>query len=152
MNDGEMLQALAQLKTDLIGHIDRQKTDMLDHIDRSDAKLKAELLDHIDRSDAKLKAELLDHIAKLRTDLLDQIHGVGAQLHTQIEDLEKRMDGRFVEDEGRLKLHGGLIHSGSRAIARIIEWTESTDTNLIEHLRRLSEAEKRLADLERKSA
>ena len=137
MDNGEMLQAFAQLKTDLIGHIDRQKT---------------ELLDHIDRSDAKLKAELLDHIAKLRTDLLDQIHGVGAQLHTQIEDLEKRMDGRFVEDEGRLKLHGGLIHAGSRAIARIIEWTESTDTNLIEHVRRLSEAEKRLADLERKSA
>ena len=115
MNDGEMLKALAQLKTDLIGHIDGSD-------------------------------------AKLRTDLLDQIHGVGAQLHTQIEDLEKRMDGRFVETEDRLKLHGGFIHAGSRAIARIIEWTESTDTNLIEHLRRLTEAEKRLADLERKSA
>jgi hypothetical protein len=122
MNDGEVLQALAQLKTDLIGHIDRQKTDVLDHVD------------------------------KLRADLLDQIHGVGAQLHAQIEDLEKRMDGRFGENEGRLKLHGGLIHAGSRAIARIIEWTESTDTNLIEHLRRLTEAEKRLTDLERKSA
>jgi hypothetical protein len=126
MNDGEVLQAIAQLKTDLIGHIDK--------------------------SYARQKTELLDHVDKLRADLLDQIHGVGAQLHAQIEDLEKRMDGRFVEDEGRLKLHGGLIHSGSRAIARIIEWTESTDTNLVEHLRRLTEAEKRLADLERKSA
>ena len=141
MNAGEMLHALGQLKTDLIGHIDR-----------SGAKLKADLLEHIDKSEGKLRTDLLDHVAKLRTDLLDQIHGVGAQLHTQIEDLEKRMDGRFVEDEGRLKLHGGLIQSGSRAIARIIEWTESTDTNLIEHLRRLTEAEKRLADLERKSA
>ena len=61
------------------------------------------------------------------------------------------MDDRLTASEGRLKLQGGLINSGSRAIARIIEWTESTDTNLIEHLRRLTEAEKRMTDLERKS-
>jgi hypothetical protein len=115
MDNGEVLNAIAQLKTDLIGHIDRSE-------------------------------------GKLRTDLLDQIHGVGAQLHAQIEDLEKRIEGRLVANEGRLKLQGGLVQAGSRAIARIIEWTESTDTNLIEHVRRLSEAEKRLADLERKSA
>jgi hypothetical protein len=126
MDNGEVLKALVQLKADLIGHIDK--------------------------SDARQKTELLDHVAKLRTDLLDQIHGVGAQLHTQIEDLEKRIEGRLVAIEGRLKLQGGLVQAGSRAIARIIEWTESTDTNLIEHVRRLSEAEKRLADLERKSA
>jgi len=126
MNDGEVLQAIALLKTDLIGHIDN--------------------------SYASQKTEVLDHVDKLRTDLLDQIHGVGAQLHTQIEDLEKRMDVRLIAIEARLKLQGGLVQAGSRAIARIIEWTESTDTNLIEHLRRLTEAEKRLADLERKSA
>ena len=125
MNDGEVLQAIALLKTDLIGHIDN--------------------------SYASQKTEVLDHVDKLRTDLLDQIHGVGAQLHTQIEDLEKRMDVRLIAIEARLKLQGGLVQAGSRAIARIIEWTESTDTNLIEHLRRLTEAEKRLADL-RKSA
>jgi hypothetical protein len=140
MNDGEVLNAIAQLKSDLFGYIDK-----------SDASLKKELLDHIERSDANIKKELLHHIDKLRTDLLDQIHGVGAQLHEQIQDLEKRMDLRLIEDEGRLKRHGGLLESGSRAIARIIEWTESTDTNLIEHLRRLTEAEKRLTDLEGKS-
>jgi hypothetical protein len=157
MNDGEVLKAIGQLKTDLIGHIDKsgakQKTEFLDHI----AKLKTDLLAHIDRSEAKL-----------RTDLLDQIHGVGAQLHAQIEDLEKRMDDRQVAIEARLKLHGGpgrraprvdaqsgspgLVQAGSRAIARIIEWTESTDTNLFQYHRLLSEFEKRLADLERKSA
>ena len=141
MNDGEVLKAIGQLKTDLIGHIDksgaRQKTEFLDHI----AKLKTDLLAHIDRSEAKL-----------RTDLLDQIHGVGAQLHAQIEDLEKRMDDRQVAIEARLKLQGGLVQAGSRAIARIIEWTESTDTNLFQYHRLLSEFEKRLADLERKSA
>ena len=141
MNDGEVLQAIGQLKTDLFDHIDksnaRQKTELLGHID----KLKTDLLAHIDRSEAKL-----------RTDLLDQIHGVGAQLHAQIEDLEKRMDDRQVAIEARLKLHGGLVQAGSRAIARIIEWTESTDTNLFQYHRLLSEFEKRLADLERKSA
>jgi len=91
MDNGEVLNAIAQLKTDLIGHIDRSE-------------------------------------GKLRTDLLDQIHGVGAQLHAQIEDLEKRIEGRLVANEGRLKLQGGLVQAGSRAIA------------------------KRLADLERKSA
>jgi hypothetical protein len=126
MNDGEVLKAIAQLKTDLF--------------------------DHIDGSAAKLKTELLEHDSQLRTDLLDQIHGVGAQLHAQIEALGKRFDNRLVAIEARLKLQGGLVQAGSRAIARIIEWTESTDTNLIEHVRRLSEAEKRLADLERKSA
>jgi hypothetical protein len=130
MNGGEVLKAIAQLRTDLF-----------DHIDGSDAKLKKELLNHIDGSDAKL-----------RTDLLDQIHGVGAQLHAQIEDLEKRVDDRLVAIEGRLKLQGGLVQSGSRAIARFIEWTEGADSSLFRYDRRLSEVEKRLADLERKSA
>ena len=130
MNDGEVLEAIARLRTDLF-----------DHIDMSGAKLKTQLLDHIDGSGSKL-----------RTDLLDQIHGVGAQLHTQIGDLEKRVDERLVAIEGRLKLQGGLVQSGSRAITRFIEWTEGADTSLFRYDRRLSEVEKRLADLERKSA
>ena len=122
MNDGEVLKAIAQLKTDLIDHIDR------------------------------LRTELLEHDSKLQTDLLDQIHGVGAQLHAQIEALDKRFDDRLIADEGRLKLQGGLVQSGSRGIARFFEWSESADTSLIGYHRRLSEVEKRLDDLEQKSA
>lgn len=118
MNGGEVLKAIAQLKTDLI--------------------------DHIDRSGAKLRTELLEHDSKLRTDLLDQIHRVVAQLHIQIEALDRRFDGRLVAIEGRLKPQGGLVQSGSRAIARFIEWTESSDTNWFRYDRRLSEVEKRL--------
>ena len=115
MNDGEVIKAIAQLKTDLFDHIDGSE-------------------------------------AKLRTDLLDQIHGVGVQLHAQIEALDKHVDDRLVAIEKRLPLQGGLVQSGSRAMARFIEWTEGTDTNLFRYDRRLSEVEKRLADLERKSA
>jgi hypothetical protein len=90
--------------------------------------------------------------ARLRTDLLDQMHGVGAQLHAQIEDLDRRGADRFATLERRLNLQGGMLQSGSRAMTRFIEWTERADTNLSRYDQRLSDVERRLAELERKSA
>jgi len=115
MENGEVLKAVAQLRTDLGSQIEGS-------------------------------------IGQLRTELLDQIHGVGAQLHRQIEDLDKRVDDRLIAIEKRLALQGGLVQSGSRAMARFIEWTEGMDSSMFRYDRRLSDVEKRLADLERKSS
>ncbi len=86
-----------------------------------------------------LKAEM----AAMKEDLLEHIHGVGAQLHTEIQEVVDRMDAR-------LDRHGGLLQGGSRAITRMIEWTESADTTFSRYDRRLAEFERRLDQIEKK--
>jgi hypothetical protein len=50
--------------------------------------------------------------------------------------------------EKRLELQGGLVQSGSRAMARFIEWTEKTDFELSRYENRLTLLEKRVNNLE----
>src|SRR5260370_42293827 len=82
-------------------------------------------------------------MSAMKEDLLEHIHGVGAQLHTQLQEVVDRMDAR-------LDRHGGLPQGGARAITRMVEWTESADTTLSRYDRRLAEFERRLDQLEQK--
>ena len=41
---------------------------------------------------ASLKADLKAEISAVKVHLLDHIHGVGAQLHTQIQEIVERLD------------------------------------------------------------
>ena len=51
--------------------------------------------------------------------------------------------------EPRLVRQGGLIQGGSRAITRMIEWTEKADTTFALYDRRLARLEKRVDDVEK---
>ena len=95
---------------------------------------------------SNLKAEISNlnaEMAAMKEDLREHIHGVGAQLHTQFQEVVDRMDAR-------LDRHGGLLQGGSRAITRMIEWTESADTTFSRYDRRLAEFERRLDQIEKK--
>jgi len=84
-------------------------------------------------------------MSSMKEDLLEHIHGVGAQLHTQIQEVVERLDRM----EGRQDRHGGLLQGGARAMTRFIEWSESADTTFVRYDRRLMALEQRLDQIER---
>ena len=99
-----------------------------------------QLLATLNSMQASLKAE----ISAVKVDLLEHIHGVGAQLHTQIQEVIVRLDRM----EARQDRQGGLIQGGARAITRMIEWTENGDMTFARYDRRLAILEKRLEEVE----
>src|SRR5438445_737127 len=90
-----------------------------------------------------VQTNLKTEMSVMKEDLLEHIHAVGAQLHTQLQEVVDRMDAR-------IDRHGGLIQGGARAITRMVEWTETADTTLSRYDRRLAEFEKRLEKIEEK--
>src|SRR5437762_6370216 len=97
-----------------------------------------------------VQSNLKTELAVMKNDLLDQIHSVGAQLHSHIQEVDQRLSERLDRMEARLDRQGGLIQSGSRAIVRMIQWTESDDLTFSRYDRRLTAFEKRLQKIEEK--
>jgi hypothetical protein len=126
MENDHLLEAISGLRTELLGRMNEQAVEQ-----------------------RNLKTELLIRVNEQRAELIDHIHGVGAGLHTQIEDLDKRFGERFDRIEKRMELQAGLVQSGARALARFTEWSEATDLDLSRYDRRLTEIEKRLSNLEK---
>lgn len=81
--------------------------------------------------------------------MIEHINGVGGQLHTQIQEVDTRLAERFDRMEARMDRQGGLLQGGSRAITRMIEWTESADSTFGRYDRRRAALEKRLDDIEK---
>jgi hypothetical protein len=52
---------------------------------------------------------------------------VGAQPDTLIQEVDARLTEWLMGIEAWLDRQGGLLSGGSRAITRMIEWTESGD-------------------------
>ena len=127
MESDRVLNAIADLKAELLGRMDEQKTELLGRMDEQ----KTELLGRMDEQKTELlarmdeqKAELLGRIDRQKSEMIDHMHGVGAGLHTQIEDLDRRVEERFDHIEKWLDLPGGLVQSGARALARFTEWSD----------------------------
>jgi len=93
--------------------------------------------DAVNGVETNLKAGM----SAMKEDLLEHIHGVGAQLHTQLQEVVDRMDAR-------LDRHGGLLQWRIPRDHRMVEWTESANTTLSRYDRRLAEFERRLDQLE----
>ena len=107
-----------------------------------------ELLGALNSMQSSLEAK----ISAVKVDLLEHIHGVGGQLHTQIQEVVERLDRmepRLERIEGRLERQGGLLQGGSRAITRFIGWSEKADTTFARYDRRLAKLEKRLEEVEK---
>ena len=96
-----------------------------------------------------MQLSLETKISAEKVDLLEHIHGVGAQLHTQIQEVDTRLAERLERIESRLDLQGGLLQGGSRAITRFIGWSENADTTFAHYDRRLAIFEKRLEEVEK---
>ncbi len=66
---------------------------------------------------------LSEKLDATKEQLVNHTNGIAAELHTQIQDVEGRLTIKISAVEKRLELQGGLVQSGSRAMARFIEWT-----------------------------
>jgi chromosome segregation ATPase len=87
--------------------------------------------------------ELSEKLDLTKEQLVNHTNGIAAELHTQIQEAEHRLTDRISSMEKRLVLQGGLVQSGSRALARFIEWTEKTDGELLRYEERITLLEKR---------
>jgi chromosome segregation ATPase len=108
----------------------------------------------IERLSEKLDAtkeqveRLSEKLDATKEQLVNHTNGVAAELHIQIQSVETRLRDKISAVEKRLELQGGLIQSGTRAMARFIKWTEGTDVELSGYEHRLLLLEKRVNNLE----
>jgi hypothetical protein len=86
---------------------------------------------------------------------MDFIERLFRSLETQMDRRFDQVDARFDavnarldHANSRLDRIGGLVNGGSRAIAKMIEWTEKTDVSLADLLRRQEMLEERVRKLE----
>jgi chromosome segregation ATPase len=86
---------------------------------------------------ARRITESSNSIAKLITDISDSLQKEIRDLHQH----RNRMDAR-------LNRHGGELISGARWIARLTEWTQATDDNMMHRDERLADLESRIKKLE----
>jgi chromosome segregation ATPase len=113
-----------------------------------------ELSTHVGRLSEKLDAtkeqveRLSEKLDATKEQLVNHTNGVAAELHIQIQSVETRLRDKISAVEKRLELQGGLIQSGTRAMARFIKWTEGTDVELSGYEHRLLLLEKRVNNLE----
>ena len=135
MTDEQLLAALGSMKAELKADLKAEVSPLIAEM----SSMKTEM--------SSVKAEMSSvkiGISSMQEDLLEHIHSVGAQLHTQIQEVVERMDRM----EDRLVRQGGLLQSGARATTRFIDWSESADITFTRYDRRLRELENRLEKIE----
>jgi chromosome segregation ATPase len=67
-------------------------------------------------------------------------------LHTDIQNVEKRLSTRFDSIDSRMKLQAGLIQAGARAMARFSEFAENSEERWVELAARVETVEREIAD------
>src|SRR5271157_4150461 len=91
-------------------------------------------------------------LEELKEQLIAVIVDMGASLHTQIQEVEARLEAKmdlgFERIEARLGRHGGLIQGGAKQITRLIEWSERVDEIIRERDKKIAELDGRLKRLE----
>src|SRR3954453_7872411 len=88
--------------------------------------------------------EDMEFIESLFRSLEKELHQVEAKMDQRFDQVNARLD----HTNTRLEGIGGLVNGGSRAIAKMIEWTERTDVTLGDVLRRQNDLEDRVRKLE----
>jgi hypothetical protein len=90
-------------------------------------------------------------LEELKEQLVAFIADTAGSLHTQIQESERRLRSEmhqgFERLDARLGRHGGLIQGGSKAISRLIEWSERVDDIRVRD-QEISEIRERLKRLE----
>ena len=109
--------------------------------------------------DAKKQLDSMsDRIGFMENRIVTLVEHLADSLNSEMAQPFDKVDLRFDQFEARMdRLEvsmdriGGLVNGGSRAIARLAEWTERSDQLAGETLRRLNDLEQRMAKLESKN-
>lgn len=92
--------------------------------------------------------EDMEFIENLFRSLEKELHETEARLEAMIDQRFDQVNARLDHTNARMERIGGLVNGGSRAVAKMIEWTERTDVTLADVLRRQTEFDQRLRKLE----
>jgi chromosome segregation ATPase len=160
MTDEQVLAALSSMQATLKADLHADLKALMSPMTAEISSLKADMssvktdmssmkteISSVKKDMSSMKTEMSSvktEMGSMKEDLLGHIHGVGAQLHTQIQEFVERMDHM----QGRLDRHGGLLQGGSRSMTRFIEWSESADSTFFRYDGRLRAIEKRLEQIE----
>ena len=87
-------------------------------------------------------------IEDLFRSLEKEMHQGFADASEQVSDRFDRLEARMDRMEARMDRIGGLVNGGSRALTRMIEWSEKQDRFQADTLRRLDTLEGRIGRLE----
>ena len=91
-------------------------------------------------------------LEQLKEQLAALIVDTSGSLHPQIQETERRlhteMHQGFERLDARLGRHGSLIQGGSKAISRLIEWSERVDELIRVRDQEIAEIRERLKRLE----
>ena len=91
-------------------------------------------------------------LEQLKDQLAALIVDSAGSLHTQIRESERRlhteMQQGFERLDAHLGRHGGLIQGGSKAISRLIVWSERVDEMIRVRDQEIAEIRERLKHLE----
>jgi hypothetical protein len=91
-----------------------------------------------------LTREDTDFLEKLFRSLENEMRAGFAAVDKRFEAVNERLDAQGA----RLDRVGGLVNGGSRAMARLAEWSEKTDAAPENLTRRVADIEQRLRNLE----
>jgi hypothetical protein len=108
-----------------------------------------------------MDAELQEFLAAIETRLSERIdaktervmNNVLHEMSARFNEVDRRfgrMESQLDQMNSRLERQGGLIQGGSRALTRLVLWSEDTDGALSKVLVRLGTVETRLDKLEGK--
>lgn len=109
--------------------------------------------------DAKKQLDSMsDRIGFMENRIVTLVEHLADSLKSEMAQRFDRVDGRFDQFEARMDRMearmdriGGLVNGGSRAVARLAEWTERSDQFTVDTLRRLNDLDERMAKLESKN-
>jgi|ERR1051326_1541466 exonuclease VII large subunit len=139
--DQELQQHLDQHKEDLEHRLDQHKEDLEQRLDQHK--------DNLDQRFDQQKNVFEQRLEDFKEQLIAVIVDAAGSLHTQMQELETRMNLGFERVEARLGRHGGLIQGGSKQITRLVRWSERIDQMMSERDKKIAELEDRLKRLER---
>jgi hypothetical protein len=94
-----------------------------------------------DRTTSRISGEIRASEERTASLMANEI----GNLHTEIQNLEKRMETRFDSVDARLKLQAGLIQSGARAMARYSEFSENSEERWVALVTRVEALERKVS-------
>jgi hypothetical protein len=114
-----------------------------------DDDLKTYLREMEDRIGGRTASLIASELRKSEERTASLIASEVGVLHTDIQELEKRLGARFDSIDSRLKLQAGLIQSGARAMARFLEFAENSEQRWVSLVARVEALERKVASGDR---
>ncbi|HZL56677.1 MAG TPA: hypothetical protein VFC21_06340 [Bryobacteraceae bacterium] len=112
-----------------------------------DAELRQFLSEKFDRIDQRFR-QVDEKFAALAREMDEKLTTMAQHILHEMDLRLGTVDKKLESIDSRLQLHAGLVQSGARAIARLSQYSESSEARYTELLTRFEDLERRVVRLE----